>query len=261
MKSQNSTQIQEAFTQQAADFESRKMNFSKQDYLNYAIARVAPKSTDTLLEAAAGTCACGRAFAPHVRSVTCLDMTKAMLDVGKAAAEQAQLQNMTFTEGDVIELPFADDSFDIVFSRLAFHHFPEPEAPFSEMVRVLKPGGKLVMIDMAAAEESLRNSEDVLETLRDPSHVRNLSQAEMLSLYEKRGLAIDCCETVPMTVNLDNWMDHTATPSEAQALIRARMEADLAGGTPTGFYPYRREAAIMFDQRWVLIIGQKPVAE
>lgn len=226
MKSENSAQIQKAFTQQAAGFESRSMSFSKQDYLDYAVARVAPKSTDALLE---------------------------------AAVEQEHLQNMTFMLGDAAELPFADSSFDIVFSRLAFHHFPEPETPFLEMARVLKPNGKLVMIDMAAAEEPLRKAEDALEILRDSSHICNLSQPEMLALYERHGLSVDCCETVRMPVRLDSCMAHTATPPETQAVIRARMEADLAGGAPTGFYPYRQNSAIMFDQRWTLIIGRKPL--
>lgn len=50
------------------------------------------------------------------------------------------------------------------------------------MVRVLKPGGKLVMIDMEAADEPLRKTEDEIETLRDPSHVKNMSKNEMLEL-------------------------------------------------------------------------------
>ncbi|MFR4483233.1 class I SAM-dependent methyltransferase [Sellimonas intestinalis] len=53
-------------------------------------------------------------------------------------------------------------------SRLAFHHFPNPKRCFSEMARVLKTGGKLVVIDMEAAEEALRNTENEIETLRDP---------------------------------------------------------------------------------------------
>ena len=69
-------------------------------------------------------------------------------------------------------LPFLDDGFDIVISRLAFHHFANPKRCFSEMARVLKPGGKLVVIDMEAAEETLRAVEDEIETLRDPSHMR-----------------------------------------------------------------------------------------
>ena len=124
-------------------------------------------------------------MAPYVNQVTCLDMTPAMLMVGKKEAQKAGINNMSFVVGDVAELPFLDDSFDIVFSRLAFHHFPETEHPFAEMKRVLKPGGKLVVIDMEAAEEYLRETEDSLEIMRDPSHVRNRSREEFLELYEK----------------------------------------------------------------------------
>lgn len=220
MKSENSAQIQKAFARQAAGFESRNMNFSKRDYLDYAVACAAPEPSDALLEVAAGTCVCGRAFAPRVRSVVCLDMTAAMLEMGKAAAERDRLQNIKFMQGNAAELSFADGSFDIAFSRLAFHHFPEPETPFSEMARVLKPGGKLVMIDMAAAEEPLRKTEDALEILRDPSHVRNLSRSEMLALYEARGLFVERCETVRMPVRFDSRMTHTAA-NQRSCLISA----------------------------------------
>ena len=83
---------------------------------------------------------------------------------------------MVFVKGYAEDLPFLDNSFDIVFSRLAFHHFTDVNAVFAEMVRILKPGGKLVMIDMEAAEEALRASEDEIETLRDPSHVKKSKQ-------------------------------------------------------------------------------------
>lgn len=257
MKSENKTLIQQAFTRQAARFESEKMNFSKQEYLDYAIAKIAPKSTESVLEVAAGTCACGRAFAPKAGSVVCLDMTPAMLNAGRIAAERAGIHNMTFVLGDAAELPFLNDSFDVVFSRLAFHHFPDAERPFAEMVRTLKPDGRLAMIDMEAAENDLRDSEDRIETLRDPSHVRNLSKSEMLELYEKHGFRIECCETVRMSVNLENWMEHTETPEDVRKSIRALAKDELAGKTRTGMHFYRASGKAMFDQRWVLIIGKR----
>ncbi len=255
MKSSNQEKIRNAFTQQAAGFESSKMNFSNQAYLDYAVSRIAPAKTDHVLEVAAGTCACGRVIAPHVQCVTCLDMTPAMLTVGKAKAEQEKLCNMNFVLGDAAELPFLNDSFDIVLSRLAFHHFPDVKRAFDEMARVLKPGGKLVLIDMEAAEEDLRKTEDEIEKLRDPSHVRNLSQAEMLALYETHGFAVSCCEVVRMPMVLQNWLDHTQTPPEIQAQIRAKMQSDISGGSKTGFAPYDCDGEIRFDHRWVLIVG------
>lgn len=127
----------------------------------------------------------------------------------------------------------------------------------AEMARILKPGGRLMMIDMEAAEESLRETEDAIERLRDPSHVRNLSKEEMLALYEKQGLSVAGCETVWMPVNLENWMAHTETPAAVRDDIRVQMAADLAGRERTGFYPYRSGPDILFDHRWILIIGTK----
>ena len=146
MKPANLEAIQHSFTIQAPNFESQTVNFSKEEYLNYTISRVAPKGQDSVLEVAAGTCACGRSFAPLVQSVVCLDATPSMLQIGKQEAEKSHLNNMTFVKGYAEELPFLNDSFTIVFSRLAFHHFTDTDTVFSEMVRVLKPGGVLVMM-------------------------------------------------------------------------------------------------------------------
>ena len=159
--------------------------------------------------------------------------------------------------GDAAELPFPDNRFEIVFSRLAFHHFSDTKQAFAEMVRVLKPGGKLVLIDLEAAEEPWRETEDRIEKLRDPSHVRNLSCADMRELYLAHGLSISQCETVRMPTILQNWLEHTKTPALIQSEIQGLMEDELAGGRKTGFAPYRKGSDIRFDQRWVLVIGTK----
>lgn len=257
MKPKNIELINRSFAVQAANFESKKMNFSKEEYLQYTVSRVAPAREDTVLETAAGTCACGRSLAPLVHSVVCLDATKAMLEIGKKAAEEAELHNMHFIQGYAEELPFLDASYDIVLSRLSFHHFTDVETAFAEMVRVLKPNGKLVLIDMGATDEQLRPVQDELETLRDPSHVKNLSTAEMQALFAKHGLKLLENETTLLPQALDSWMELTATPSDIQEHIRHRFQLDLDGGEKTGFYPYLKEGKLYFNQRWVLMIGCK----
>ena len=64
----------------------------------------------------------------------CLDATVPMLRIGQQEADKEHLSNMVFVKGYAEELPFLDNSFDIVFSRLAFHHFTDVTAVFSEMV-------------------------------------------------------------------------------------------------------------------------------
>ena len=175
MKPVNFTDIHHSFEIQAENFESKELNFTKEEYLNYTLSCVAPDKQDIILEVAAGTCACGRSFAPFARTVVCLDATLPMLTVGKERADRDCMNNMIFIKGYAEELPFLNDNFNIVFSRLAFHHFTDPNVVFSEMVRVLRPGGKLVLIDMEAADEELRTAEDKIETQRDQKNKKNMN--------------------------------------------------------------------------------------
>jgi len=259
MEPSNIAAIRRSFAAQAANFESPAMSFSKAEYLDYTVARIAPAADEAVLEVAAGTCACGRAIAPFARTVTCLDITPAMLEVGRREAQARRLNNMIFVVGNAGALPFLDASFDVAVSRLAFHHFPDVRRPFAEMARVLKPGGRLALIDMEAAEQPLRSVEDEIEALRDPSHVQNLSQGEMLALYAEHSIAALRCERTEIGVSLDAWMQLTQTPDALQAQIAGRMAAELAGGPATGFSPYRVDGRLFFNQRWLLLIGKKPL--
>ena len=59
--------------------------------------------------------------------------------------------------------------------------------------------------------------------MRDPSHVRNLSENEMLALYRDNGLSVSCCEVTKMPVVLQSWLEHTKTPPEIQTQIKNKM--------------------------------------
>ncbi len=124
-----------------------------------------------------------------------------------------------------------------------------------EMHRVLKKVGQLVIIDMEATEEALRHIEDQIETMRDPSHVRNRSQREFLTLYEKHGYTVTKQETTTIPVSLSAWMALTHTPEKARVKIESMMKSELQNGLPTGFRPYLYNGEIYFEQRWMYLIG------
>ena len=73
--------------------------------------------------------------------VTCLDYSADMMKNAERRAGAMGVQNVTFVQGDVGKLPFADESFDLVLSLNGFHAFPDKEAAYRETCRVLKPGG------------------------------------------------------------------------------------------------------------------------
>ena len=255
MKPSNLEEINEAFTKQAPVFEANTYHLSKQEYLDYIVKKTAPALTDTILEVAAGTCVCGRSLAPHSKHVVCLDATPAMLEVGSSEAKKNGISNITFVKGYAENLPFLDRSFDIVISRLAFHHFADVKAAFSEMARVLKPRSKLIMIDMIAGDEALSDEVDRIEMLRDPSHIRNLSLSEMRALYEKNGLTLHIQEKTDIPVPLEAWMDLTQTPESIRDEIRSLMQRDLKGEYLTGFFPYQKERNIFFTHHWIFNCG------
>jgi arsenite methyltransferase len=94
-------------------------------------------------------------------AVTGIDMTPEMLEKARAGAAELGLQNVTFVEGEAERLPFGDASFDVVISNGVIDLVPDKDAVFSELHRVLAPGGRLqiadVTIQQPVSDEGRRN--------------------------------------------------------------------------------------------------------
>ena len=71
--------------------------------------------------------------------ITCLDYSPDMMRQAREKADRLHLKNVTFRQGDVGALPYEDDTFDIVLSLNGFHAFPDKEAAYREVFRVLRP--------------------------------------------------------------------------------------------------------------------------
>jgi SAM-dependent methyltransferase len=112
-----------------------------------------------------------------------------MLDRARKLAADKGLANVGWRRGDVYSLPYDDASFTIVTTRFSFHHFLDPAAVLREMVRVCAPGGRIIVVDDCASDDPAKAAEfNRLEKLRDPSHSRCLTLAELKGLFGKAGL-------------------------------------------------------------------------
>jgi ubiquinone/menaquinone biosynthesis C-methylase UbiE len=79
--------------------------------------------------------------------VTGLDLTPAMLREARGKRNGAEERKATFVAGDAEHLPFPDSRFDVVTCCNSFHHYPRQEHAVREMARVLRPGGRLAIVD------------------------------------------------------------------------------------------------------------------
>ncbi|MCD7784683.1 MAG: class I SAM-dependent methyltransferase, partial [Oscillospiraceae bacterium] len=113
------------------------------EYLTRALSGIPEDFSGSLLEVPVGT---GVLTMPVYQglpnaSVTCLDYSEDMMSRAQKRAKRDGLTHVRFQQGDVGNLPFPDGSFDIVLSLNGFHAFPDKEAAYREVFRVLKPGG------------------------------------------------------------------------------------------------------------------------
>jgi SAM-dependent methyltransferase len=79
--------------------------------------------------------------------VTGIDVTPAMLERSKKNLRETSIENVTLRQTNAIELPFPDNSFDVIISNGVFNLIPEKAKAFSEVFRALKPGGRLMAAD------------------------------------------------------------------------------------------------------------------
>lgn len=116
-------------------------------------SKVAEKvqATDNVLECAVGTGVITTKIAPRCKSLVGIDMSKGMLK--EATKKCKNLPNVRFEEGNIMDLKFNDSSFDKVIAGNVIHLVPDPDKAISEMIRVLKPGGILILPTYVTAKD------------------------------------------------------------------------------------------------------------
>lgn len=153
--------------------------------------------------------------------VVAYDLSSEMLDVVAGAARDRGLANVRTQQGAAETLPFADASFDAVVSRMSAHHWRDVPAALREMRRVLKPGGTVVMIDIAGAEDPLCDTWlQSVELLRDPSHIRDYSPTVWQQMFEAAGFGVAVAPLWHIDLDFDTWVARMRTPDVAIAAIR-----------------------------------------
>jgi ubiquinone/menaquinone biosynthesis C-methylase UbiE len=157
-------------------------------------------------------------------------------------------------------LPYADDSFDLVSTRVAPHHFSSPPDFIRETARVLKPGGFLLLID-GSVEDGFEEAEEWLhqvEKLRDPSHHRFLTPDTWERLCRESGLAVSRRDMTPFKQPDLQWYFETAATSPEN---RARVLELIANAPVSARELYKlgeEDGRVVWWWRRLSLVAQKP---
>jgi ubiquinone/menaquinone biosynthesis C-methylase UbiE len=140
----------ESFRQKGADWdEMRALDLPAQAVEDALLALVRPGPEGRLLDIGTGTGRVLELLAPRVRQALGVDASKAMLALARSRLSGPGFAHCAVRQADMYRLPLADRSFDTVVLQMVLHHAEDPSGAVREATRVLVPGGKLLVIDLA----------------------------------------------------------------------------------------------------------------
>jgi SAM-dependent methyltransferase len=158
-------------------------------------------------------------------------------------------------------VPLPSDSFEVVVSRLAPHHFPDVAKAIGEMARLTKSGGGVAVIDLEGDENpALDELNHKIEVLHDPSHVRSHTAARWRDFFEGNGLTVEVLESKQTELlgglTLQRWCEIGNTPPEAQSEIRALLAA-ASREHLTGLGIQQESGEFRIPVRTLIMLGRK----
>lgn len=250
------TDPKEFFGEHAEDYKNSESHAKGED-LHMLVRALTLRPTDRVLDVATGAGHTALSIAPFVSNVVGVDVTEEMLEKGRELANSRAIDNVRFEYGEAEKIGFADSSFDVVTCRRAAHHFKDKERFFSEVKRVLAPGGRFGLADMCPAE----GSEDLLnklERVRDTSHTRALTGTEWKAQVEKAGLKVNSMQVEKEAYTLEKWLSPVKPGGEEEKkvleILKAASKGELAALGAT-FGP--KDEITGFDKRRIVLVATR----
>ena len=219
-KNTHSQAVDKQFGSQAQDYLTSAVHSQGAD-LHRLAGLLAPYNEARVIDLGCGAGHASFVAAGVVKNVIAYDLSSQMLDVVAQAARDKQLTNITVQQGVAESLPFDDRSADVIISRYSAHHWHDVGQALREVARVLKPGGKFIMMAVVSPGHPLLNIYlQTVEVLRDTSHVCNYSPGEWLNMVAEAGLVAREVTTDRLPLEFTSWIARMRTPEHFAVAIR-----------------------------------------
>ena len=148
------------------------------------------------------------------------------------------------------ELPFEDGAFDLVVTRYSAHHWANVPRSLRECARVTASGGRLIVIDAIAPEAPLLDTSlQVIEFLRDSSHVRDYRISEWRDMQKAAGFAESSLRSWKTPIDFQPWISRIGTPPARVAALQTVFPA-----LPREAHDYFKVTegfSFQFDSAWI----------
>lgn len=278
-------QLQEIREQQKASWNKSSRGWKKWDDLTMdflkpfgdeIIRHLSLKETDVALDVAAGTGEPGLTIASKLKKgkVIITDIADEMLVIAHENATRQGIKNVEFSVCDVTEMPFEDNTFDAISCRMGFMFFPDMLLAVKEMVRVLKPGGRIAAsvwsgpeknFWVAAALGVVKNNVDLpAPPAGSPGMFRCAKDGLIANLFSQAGLKSVSQTEITGKLNCEttdiywSFVSEVVGPvvsalSQADSSLKEKIKKELYQTVGQKY----QEGKVLIDSNAFIISGQK----
>ncbi len=193
------------FTEHADDYSKSQSHAEGGDLLTLMRNLPGLKNAASI-DLATGTGFTAVRISERSKFVIAFDKTEEMMSQARLLASGKNLDNIIFVLGDVENVPFLSNTFDLATCRRAAHHFQHKARFLAETFRILKHGGYFGFVDMIAPEMDTEDLFNKMEIIRDPSHVGAESFISWKKLIIESGFEITFSEVQEERVSFEKWL-------------------------------------------------------
>ena len=238
MSKKHKEAVQKQFSRTVEAF-SKTVVRDTPEVLAEKVAFAKPQPADLALDVACGPGELVLGLAPRVKFARGIDITHEMLRQAREFQCERQIANACFDLGEAEQLPYPNACFDLVTCQCSIHHLEKPRLALQEMVRAMKPDGRLMIIDAIAPEsDSKFELHNKIDTVRDPSHTESPRLTTLLQMFEELHLEITRQTLKRRERSFNHWMLRAGLDPKHKRYVEARkLLEESAAGDSAGFSP------------------------